>query len=628
MAQEIVGKFSGSVTDWEVYGARGVPGSDYAFYTNRYVYHSTKDDFDHASVYATQYMADNLYAGILSIADDHSFLLNLGTEQTSFSGTPNFFFYDVAGIIAIMYSKTVFYVCSSFVAAFLIASVSAAGLIQKKKHDWSYYKPYLFGFGYTVLFWAISFAGVGLLSAARNSINRGSTYGMSLLSYFSSVFYIFGVAFGMNFLVAKYFFKKYNPLPGSIESGLNGSQAGLDNGRIDLHDSDSRLNEVELIRSVENFSDSLFGSNLIFWTLITILTITITAEELMVSYFLFDWTYYYVAGYILSLVKVFEKIRWIIILVVSSSIPLLVSVDLSHMFIMFFPSSFVEGLPSYIVDLFFVLPMMLYMTNLLPIFAKLQTGYPSLACFSVFLVLWICGCSVFPYSVEQPVHITPVQIWDVTTTKSANAGYMRYGLSILGFPAIMDPETWASKAMDSLPPNYNTTFVAHAAKELFFGPQVVFGLNQYPLGLDKNSDISNLINASVQNLTLDGKNGWQLNVTGSPNARYCSVISTDSVSLFKINDDQNWTSYFGNSIIYYSSMDIYRRELQNNQISIPVHVLNQGQNTLSFDVVCTYTIAEQSTEGQNWLAKLPSWTTPRGRADGSLEVWKSFSISV
>ncbi|KAJ3269043.1 hypothetical protein HDV01_001912 [Terramyces sp. JEL0728] len=506
MAQEIVGKFSGSITDWQIYGENGVPGSDYAFYTNRYVYHSTKDDFDHASVYSTQYMADNLYAGILSVANDRAFLSSIGNEGNSGSATPGFFFHDVVGVIAIMYSKTVFFIFSSIVVGVLIGILFTTGFIQgKDMKTWAFYKPYLFGVLYTMLFWVLSFGSVALLSMARNTINKGSTYGMSLLSYFSSVFLVFAIAFGMNYVVDRFFVAKYNLLPGSVESGL-----------------DKESTDDEEIDRKEQISDYLFASNLIFWALVTLLAIVATAQKLMVAYFLFDWTYYYAAGYVLSTFKPVQKFRWITILAVSSSIPFLISVDLTHMFITFFPSSLVEGLPSYIVDVFFMAPLLLYMTNVIPVIAKLQTLYPAIASFMVFLALWICGCCIFPYSSEQPVHITPLQFWDITTNTTANDGYIEYQLSILGFPAIMDPHTWSSKAGDSLPPKFQLT-------SFYNNQHVLFNTTKYPLGLDNTADVTALIQANVQTLTLNGRNGWQVDITGPPAARYCQVSSDDRV---------------------------------------------------------------------------------------------------
>jgi Zn-dependent M28 family amino/carboxypeptidase len=94
-----------SDTDYRPYSAT-LPGADFAFYTDRYLYHTAYDDINHTSAKSMQHMSSNILSSIYSIMNstflehaqvDPDLESNPSTEDLPI---PSFLFYDRCDVLS------------------------------------------------------------------------------------------------------------------------------------------------------------------------------------------------------------------------------------------------------------------------------------------------------------------------------------------------------------------------------------------------------------------------------------------------------------------------------------------------------------------------------------------------
>ncbi|KAI8924427.1 hypothetical protein BC831DRAFT_465617 [Entophlyctis helioformis] len=187
-------RFVGSETDYRPYTVEGRrQGIDIAFYTNRYLYHTARDDLQHAKPIAAQHMADDLLKTALGLTAGPSALGSLEPSQqlpmgrTNVLPVPSFAFYDVYGFRGVLksYPAYLLSLLAILVASIVIASIKLTSLYYRlgyKRLVLRGIKPFFEAYA---LVWFV-FLSVILASYSVSSIKHyfspGATYAHPLLT--------------------------------------------------------------------------------------------------------------------------------------------------------------------------------------------------------------------------------------------------------------------------------------------------------------------------------------------------------------------------------------------------------------------------------------------------------------
>jgi hypothetical protein len=184
-------QFIHSDTDYRPYVNLGEKeGVDIAFYTYRYWYHTPKDDLTQSYPISAQHMGDNVKGLTLAVADsdvlDH---LETVPRSGNFSDrlpVPNFVYYDFFNSFTLLKGsrfKGMLGLLLFLVIAIGVLKSSMEGVrLGSQRLFKMYFKPMLEA--YLLIFFSIGLAllNVFVLSSVKSYINMASTYGSPLLN--------------------------------------------------------------------------------------------------------------------------------------------------------------------------------------------------------------------------------------------------------------------------------------------------------------------------------------------------------------------------------------------------------------------------------------------------------------
>ncbi|KAJ3011993.1 Endoplasmic reticulum metallopeptidase 1 [Thoreauomyces humboldtii] len=173
-----------SDTDFRPFVTNGnLPGIDIAFYTQRYLYHSTKDDLAHADPISAQQLGDNVLALVQAVCGS-SRLATL--KPTVLAQTPmhngNFVYYDVLGRRMVVTTAAVYKTGMSLLVIAVALGTVFKGFAETRKYGFKraakrYALPIAEVYLLVLVTAVLSVLVVVVLSILKSHFNPGSTYG-------------------------------------------------------------------------------------------------------------------------------------------------------------------------------------------------------------------------------------------------------------------------------------------------------------------------------------------------------------------------------------------------------------------------------------------------------------------
>ncbi|KAH6571725.1 hypothetical protein BASA62_003734 [Batrachochytrium salamandrivorans] len=194
-----------SETDYRPYTVDGrIPGIDIAFYSNRYLYHTPRDDIDHAKPIVAQHMSENIMQIALALCEKPSMLADLdklpdiSDQDTSKLPVPNFVFYDIAGTIGIIRSHSVLLMSflTLLLAGVVVSVVKLASMYYRlgfKRLVTRGIKPFFEAMALVWFSFISVFLAVYTASSIKHHFNPAASYSRPILSLSYSVALIIGL---------------------------------------------------------------------------------------------------------------------------------------------------------------------------------------------------------------------------------------------------------------------------------------------------------------------------------------------------------------------------------------------------------------------------------------------------
>ncbi|KAJ3128778.1 hypothetical protein HK098_003544 [Nowakowskiella sp. JEL0407] len=193
----------GSATDYQEYTVRGknVPGLDLAFVTNRYLYHTPRDDLQHGGMKSMQTLGHNLVKFITTFCDSDKLLEVTPSSPLNDSVVPraNFSFFDFIGVYLFVETARVYQLQILFVLAASLtlalgkfaytsifglagAAIPLSGTFEKQSPIYRalklYFKPWIKSFVLVLFSVMTSLLFTFFFSYLKSTHNPGATYGM------------------------------------------------------------------------------------------------------------------------------------------------------------------------------------------------------------------------------------------------------------------------------------------------------------------------------------------------------------------------------------------------------------------------------------------------------------------
>jgi len=564
-------KYVKSDTDYRPYGAiASLPGVDIAFYSYRYLYHTPHDNMDNYKSQSALQMGLNLDAMVRKAIYAPEWLHQLPpvpieADPLGVLSTPEFVYYDLYGYYFVLFTRLSFVTWQGimiFACIFLalgsalVRYISTGSLSIWEDRLKTFLREYLFVLFSFFLALLLCF----LFSLAKWILNPSSSYGQ----------YKLNIVWITAAVVAAFSFSCL--LWPKVELAIGISE----NGYQPIVFPESLSDEDFLPPQEETrMPDYLFLHRglLGFWCTLLFFSWILSILSIFSSlYFVYDWTFSSLisvvvlynlpslvefdlgslpvtnaitGGFPSSSKKHFLSNLWIIGMIISISIPSLMTMDILMATMIGLPSLIADGLSSIAVDMAFGFLITLLLINILPGIRSTKAIFFSLLSCSILIPSFLANICVFPFSPSAPQKFMFTQTWDITTNYS--------NVELMVSPTMNSAAfIKASRDWTSLLASPNCT--SHADKRdstscLYTSTPPV--LNGTLSGLDPNSLINlqwkkHGFSEKDESLQKEGKiiaAKWQ----GSPESRICSVQifrdSIDAISVeLDVSSDQDWLS--------------------------------------------------------------------------------------
>ncbi|KAJ3327952.1 hypothetical protein HDU76_010851 [Blyttiomyces sp. JEL0837] len=462
-----------SETDYRAYVGFGhLEGVDIAFYT----YPTPADDVDHSDPISAQHMGDNLRA--LTIAVCNSDVLpnlkeapNVKKPLDDKLPTPNFVYYDLFASFTLTSGFSYKGMLSLIIIIVLVSTGVKMGReflrMGRKRLFHLYIKPTLESY---LLIWftlVTTLFGIFLLSRFKSYVNFGSTYGRPVLNLFWiamwSLASIAGCQYYWPLIAAKLRLRKpgfrlntlstHGELSG--DEGTNTSVAPVSEAiprrgmpiAIPLQSSTgpsvhkwlpygllgfwTTLVFGALIASMLGFHGLFFLSDWAFFSLLSVgLTQAIAPQVLkwwraeVVDSDLSSWK--------VKMVKFYERQMWGLQLIISSSLPALLTFDILEQLSTILPTVISDGVSETAIDMSLSALMILLFLNLLPAFQLGSRSFLAAFFFALFVPTFLTASFLFPFQSIRPHKFMFAQKWDISN--ATVAAYTNVTMDFIGFP--------------------------------------------------------------------------------------------------------------------------------------------------------------------------------------------------
>ena len=313
-----------SETDYRPYSVQGrLPGIDIAFYSYRYLYHTSSDDVNHAKPIAAQHMSDNLLQFCLSMVASPKSPLSQLEKVPAFNDdkpnnvlpVPDFLFHDIFGFHGITVTKGLFVSA----CVLLLVAVMATTIIKLSALYFNFgfrrmirraVVPYCDALLLVIFTFLVTMASITTVSLVKHFLNPASTYGqpwMMLAYQIALILSVFTLCQAVWSPIAKALHLRpktdsaiYQELPvasAMLEHYEDGSEDEITNEDLDeLTEEAEQPNDGIRRRHNRLFSNgpSLtawlpFGV-LGFWTILLVVNIALASNGIMAGYMAFEWT--------------------------------------------------------------------------------------------------------------------------------------------------------------------------------------------------------------------------------------------------------------------------------------------------------------------------------------------------
>eukprot|EP00842_Homolaphlyctis_polyrhiza_P005742 jgi/Hompol1/6169/HPOL_002180-RA len=623
------------------YVTRGqLQGLDIAFYTNRYLYHTERDDINHAKQSAVQSMADNLLRVALSLcADSSSVLPQLDREpKTSLRPgkilpVPQFAYYDVTGVFGITESHQIMLQIALFLQAYsivLLAVLSTSGA-------------------------------AAALSVLKHLINPAATYGRPELT----------IAFSVSLALAMF----------SIVLLLWTEAASWLHIQVTI----GHTLLKEPIRGPSLVSWLPFGL-LGFWSTLLIAHIVLVIGGAGFMYVVFDTALFSAAACAVLIClesslwewygpskrqqfipsadvgsdsdidnKFHTRIRqpptttsiqlrfWAIEFGITTLIPFVLLLDLLNLSYNAFPALIAEKLQAWLVDTAFASVISLMLVNMIPILSLCNHRITTCVFVALATLFWLLSTFLPSLSFDRPHKLFYYEVWNTTTLASAVNS-----IAIIGNYGTMSSSSWlaavvsygAIAAFPSLDIScpYTTTCIITG------GPVPVLNTSQ-----SSNNDVLGLVSVNVTSATKQASlYEWRGVIVGPPGSRVCRIDAGGNGNLTVVGvwidpDVRNrWITTQSYDVGYetpgtptpsvdYSSVVIARRAFNtpDQRIQLPFVIQIRGVGTAAgMDVNC-FLQMDKSPMYAAFHQIIPDWMVVAGMdASGGVSILKSVNFPI
>ncbi|KAJ3179281.1 hypothetical protein HK101_010052 [Irineochytrium annulatum] len=412
-------------------------GIDVAFYANRYLYHTPRDDLNHSQPIAMQQMGDNLRAMVTAVCgSDLLYQLDwtppLPRNETTLP-PPNFVYYDFLGSFTLTtaaYYKGVMTLEILVVLTLLAVKMSVEyRKLGPRRLLALYVKP---TFEAYLLIWLTLLASLFstfVLSSIKSSFNRASTYARPLvnvawiLPWTLATFAVVQLLWPRIALRLRLRSRRIEL--GSLEAGASvlapapGApvQPGGGGGG-----SRRATSGIPIDRWIPY---GLLG----FWVTLVLVALERSMAGVQGLYFLSDWAFYSIVAVGVTQAAAPHVMRWWRaevrgehmwgVQLLPSAVPTLLTIDIMEGMVLLFPPLANEGLSETLIDMISALLLCLLYINLLPAIHLTSRRFMAAFFFVIFVPLYLTACFIFPFTVDRPHIYTFKHTWNITDAASA-----------------------------------------------------------------------------------------------------------------------------------------------------------------------------------------------------------------
>jgi hypothetical protein len=656
---------SGSNTDFQPYATVGnLPGVDFAFYADRHLYHTMRDDIKHATSDSLQRifcinidLADNVFAASYRILSDSEFLKTVARDNTGESKTvepPNYAFYDRFGLFSIVQSQKNYLRDHAFLLiTVLILSIAKLFMryynVGYRKTVNQVLKPSLSAFLQILFAFSLTMILSILISIIRAQINPFASYGYRIWSLASTIClniaslaaaeviwpYI-SVRLGLSqkYAVIE---NQYQSLPVTdmLDDELSNDDDHL---AIDAYSSGSQ-NE-EMYSDIENGEDFTIGrtkkykilSSWVpigltgFWSCAAIVSLIFSINGISILYLLYDFCMFSSLATFswLALDSVYKHLlkkpveyeysaneeRYLYLyqhynlyyqLLISTAVPYFFMTDMIIMIVLGF-SGLIGQIHPVLYDMLTTVVSVLPLLNFIPMISSTRSKWRSFLFFCLFLLIWTPMLFVNPFSSATPLTYGIVE--------QIEHPFINSSISIFPHQAV-SPHTIIHNPVPE-----NSTITDHDIK---------FDIPYSPI--EFNHDLS----LTWQKLLTQDGTILTGTFTGSSESRSCTLEFSEAGRLI-LNEGENYidfeTGQMDAEISYEANekVRIYYRNFTDSRRIMVSFKLKYSKRNITIICQCAYR-QEFSSFMRNYTASSPDWMTARLINDGGpLKIKKMFSI--
>lgn len=568
----------GSDTDYSNY-FKQKPGLDYAFYSDRYLYHTAKDDLQHSSLYSAQFLCDTMYDAIKGMHPK---------SLSTFVKSP-VVFYSIFSLSYVSVSKTWYMVSYALLVTVVGLSCFGSYLFTRRNDEEtarSHLLESIWAFSIVCLAFLASILFSVAVGGIKTYLNHGSSYGYPEIGLVTTCLQTFAICIIIDLLIKR-------------------SRA-----RDVARDPESDVAAVQ--------KDYTMVGNFLFFTLSSITAIFCGFFGIDIVYLPLYWTIFSGVSLVGTLgmsqlaPQVAESVPELFSLIPifgTLVLPFSLTFDMIHMLLISLPSTIGDGIPDYVCDTIWV-PLIFPIATVSTVIKRPK--YLLLGLMAAWAILYTTSLALFPFTGERPFKYSYSEVWDVTTRASS-----QYTTVAVVTMAHISGLKWVNQIWDPRSPFYNQT-VSDQSNNHF-----EFKSSNLPV-FNRTVDTDTLIGLSIQ--YGPEVSTFRLTLTAPVESRMLKLewahtspdfaiwLDPDHYSRWTNQSKPGSTSTFDPSIPMY----IMRRSHQEKTM---IHVRATDPFLLT---VTAYMDLKLST---NWPLQTPEWSIPCRTTDGGgLGIVRQFSV--
>lgn len=604
-------RFLQSDTDYRVYSNK--PGVDIAFYSNRYLYHSSYDNINHTSVLALQRMADNLFSIVITLTDG-LFLEIIDVDQDLRSSPfalrlsiPSFVYFDRLGVFGVSWT----YFDYQLYLFLIIAGGSLFSLVTILQHPFldsdvkvftkkslipfiicitfvasSFVCPLLFLFFFS---WIKSFADASSSIYGNHELFLLSCYPLCLFS-FSFVQILFDK------LWIWYKTKWIDSAASSMHQPLLHSDSEEESNEESNDESDEEGDCQTFHYDIYEFVPLSLCA---FWTLWSGVALFFSLMGVSIFYVFLDFAIF---SYLSLIALQFsgERVKPGFLFGITSLFPFLSLQDIICQLELGIPAIVGEGLSPLVVESLFLVLVSFSCMNCLFWTVKIDRTSSMKLYAAFFLILWIPQLVLSPFSATRPFKYDFREIVDLSPASLSSPSTPNIVLSTTIELQVM---RWAGHYISDWYKRMNLNAITL--------PSSLENIDSFYHSFNGSLSIVNDHN-SLLGISITSRTPFSitLSLLGSPGSRSCTVYA-DGVSFLQVFEG-NYLLYGNESRLDQSqTLSVHKRsfdDITEDRISIPL-TISRPSTSASLTLHCLHSIREHSPFYQRFLSEKPDWTT-------------------